>query len=43
MINTPLSVDKILSRLETSFNTDDKGSATDAFSDRIAVNDRGMV
>ena len=43
MINTLPSVDKILSSLTTSSNTDDNGSATDTFSDRIAVNDRGLV
>ena len=40
MINTPPSVDKILSSLTTS---DDNGSAADTFSDRIAVNDEGLV
>jgi len=43
MINTPPSVDKILSRLKMSSNTDDNGSAADTFFDRIAVNDRGLV
>ena len=43
MINTPPSVDKILYGRKTSSNTDDKGSATDTFSERIAVNGRGLV
>jgi len=39
MINTPPSVDKILSMLKTPSNTDDKRSATDPLSDRIAEYD----
>ena len=43
MINTPPSVDKIISSLKTSSNTDNNGSAADTLLDRIAVNDRDLV